>query len=66
LNRDPTKESSYLVPVGANILYGDGMSFKLRYRSFKWCSEDEIRELEKNLKSIPDDNDHRLLNYLTK
>jgi hypothetical protein len=29
INYDPTKESSYLVPIDANNLYGDGMSFKL-------------------------------------
>ena len=37
INYDPTKESSYLVPVDANNLYGDAMSFKLPYKAFKWC-----------------------------
>ncbi len=57
INYDSTKESSYLVPVDANNLYGDAMSFKLPYKSLKWCSTEEIRYLEKHLLKIPDDND---------
>jgi hypothetical protein len=56
INYDPTKESSYLVPVDANNLYGDAMSFKLPYKSFKWCSTEEIRYLEEQLHEISDDN----------
>jgi hypothetical protein len=33
------------------------MSFKLPQKSFKWCSDEEIHELEKELLNIPDDND---------
>jgi hypothetical protein len=43
INYDPTKESSYLVPVDANNLYGDGVSFKLRDRAFKWCTQRDSR-----------------------
>ena len=55
-NYDPTKESSYLVPVDANNLYGDAISFKLHCKAFKWCSTEEIRYLEEQLREIPDDN----------
>jgi hypothetical protein len=57
INYDPKKESSYLVSVDANNLYGDAMPFKLPYRGFKWCTEDEIRDLEEHLLEIPDDSD---------
>jgi len=50
IDYDPTKDSSYLVPVDANNLYGDSMLFK-------WCAPEEIKELENNLSSKPDDND---------
>jgi hypothetical protein len=42
INYDPTKESSYLVPVDANNLYGDAMSFKLPCKAFKWCTTEEL------------------------
>jgi hypothetical protein len=35
INYDPSKESSYLVQVDANNLYGDPMSFKLSCRGFE-------------------------------
>jgi hypothetical protein len=61
INYDPTKESSYLVPVDANNLYGDAMSFKLPCKAFKWCStEENILEISKThgiKDSFPDDND---------
>jgi hypothetical protein len=57
MNYDPTKESSYLVPVDANNLYGDGMSFRLPLRAFEWCSNEELNELKERLLSLPDDND---------
>ena len=57
VNYNSEKESSYLVPVDANNLYGDGMSFKLPQKGFEWCTLEEIRELEEKLISIPDDND---------
>lgn len=56
-NYDPTIESSYFVPVDANNLYGNAMSYKLPIKSFEWCSDDDIEYLNNNLMSIPDDND---------
>jgi hypothetical protein len=56
INYNPIKETSYLVPVDANNLYGDAMSFKLLYREFEWCTEEELRYLEEHLLEIPDDN----------
>jgi hypothetical protein len=57
INYDPTKESLYLVPVDANNLDGDGVSFKLRDGAFKWYTQKEIQDLEKRILEIPDDND---------
>ena len=54
---DPTKELSYLVPVDANNLYAYAMQFKLPYRGFKWCNEEELYYLLNNILSIPDDSD---------
>jgi hypothetical protein len=31
------------------------MSFKLPYRAFEWCTEEEIKYLEEHLLEIPDD-----------
>jgi hypothetical protein len=56
INYDPKKESSYLVPVDANNLYGDAMSFSLPYNKYKWCNKEELDYLSKNLLEIPDDN----------
>ncbi len=33
------------------------MSFKLPQKSFKWCSDEEIHELKKEILNILDDND---------
>jgi len=56
INYDPKKESSYLVPVDANNLYGDAMSFPLPYNKYKWCNKEELDYLSKNLLEIPNDN----------
>jgi hypothetical protein len=42
INYYPDKETIYLIPVDANNLYGYAMQFKLPYRGFKWCNEDEL------------------------
>jgi hypothetical protein len=57
INYDPTKESSFLVPVDANNLYGDAMSFKLPCKAFKWCITEELKYLEEHLLEIPNNND---------
>jgi len=57
INYDPTKGSLFLVPVDANNLYDDAISFKLPYKAFKWCTTEELRYLEEHLLKIPDDND---------
>jgi hypothetical protein len=59
INYDPNKQSSFLVPVDANNLYGDAMSFKLPYKDFKWCSKEDLTKLEKELLDIPDNSDIR-------
>jgi hypothetical protein len=51
------QQPSYIVPVDANNLYGDAMSFKLPYKDFKWCNEEEINYLENNILDISDDSD---------
>ncbi len=56
INYDPNRESSYLVPVDANNLYGDAMSHNLPYKGFKWCDEDKIKYLEDYILEIPDDS----------
>ena len=57
INYDPNEESSFLVPVDANNLYGDAMSWKSPQKNFKWCTDEEIKYLEDHLMEIPDDND---------
>jgi hypothetical protein len=47
---------SYLVPVDANNLYGDAMSFKLPCKAFKWCTTEELKYLEEHLLEIPNNN----------
>jgi hypothetical protein len=54
---DQNQESLFIIPEDANNLYGKGMSFKLPYRNFKWCSEEELEYLKNHLVEIPDDND---------
>ncbi len=56
INYDPKKESSHLVPVDANNLYGGAMSFPLPYNKHKWCNKEELDYLSKNLLETPDDN----------
>ena len=46
---DPTKKSSFVVPVDANNLYGKAMQFKLPFRGFKWCNKEELDYLMKNI-----------------
>ena len=41
-NYDKNKESSYLVYLDANNLYGYAMSKKLPIRNFRWLDKDEI------------------------
>ena len=41
-NYDKNKESSYLVYLDANNLYGYAMSKKLPIRNFKWLDKDDI------------------------
>jgi hypothetical protein len=50
-------ESSFLIPVDANNLYGDAMSFKLPCKAFKWCTTEELKYLEEHLLEIPNSND---------
>ena len=42
-NYDPHKESSYIMYLDANNLYGWAMSQSLPYRNFKWLSEDSMK-----------------------
>jgi hypothetical protein len=56
-NYDLKKESSYFIPVDANNLYGNAMSYKLPYGNFRWCTDEEIEDLEKGLFNIPDNSD---------
>ena len=51
------EKTSYLVPVDANNLYGDAMSFKLPQKGFAWCTAEEIKELEERISDKPDDSD---------
>ena len=52
---DPTKETTYLMYLDANNLYGWAMSQPLPTGEFAWLTENEIQRL--NIEDIPDDND---------
>jgi len=54
---DNTQDSSYFIPLDANNLYGNAMSQYLPYKDFKWCTDEEIEDLEKELFNIPDNSD---------
>jgi len=56
-NYDVKKPSTYFVPVDANNLYGNGMSYNLPYNGFKWCLQEEIDELYDKITKLPDDSD---------
>ena len=56
-NYDSTKPSSYFVPVDANNLYGNAMSYKLPTGNFQWCDQEMIDFLYKNIKGITNDNE---------
>ena len=56
-NYDLNKPSSYFIPVDANNLYGYGMSHKIPCSGFRWCSEDEIKELYNEIINLPNDSD---------
>jgi hypothetical protein len=56
-NYDPNQESLFIIPEDANNLYGGGLSFKLPYRNFKWCSEEDLEYLKNRVTEIPDVND---------
>ena len=49
INYDKNKESSYLVYLDANNLYGYAMSKKLPIRSFKWLDKDDISKFNDEL-----------------
>jgi hypothetical protein len=57
INYDSNKETIYLIPVDANNLYGCAMQFKLPYKGFKWCLEEEFDSLKDTILNIPDDSD---------
>ena len=48
-NYDKNKESSYLVYLDANNLYGYAMSKKLPIRNFKWLDIDDISKFNDEL-----------------
>ena len=52
---EPTKESSYIIYVDANNLYGWSMSQALPTKNFQWVSQDEIAALD--LLKINDNGD---------
>jgi len=54
---DSSQESSYLIPVDANNLYGGAMSFNLPYGNFKWCNEKELEYLLTHIHEIQDESD---------
>jgi hypothetical protein len=54
---DPDSEKIYLIPVDANNLYGHTMQFKLPYKGFKWCDEEELDYLMKNIMNLSNDSD---------
>ena len=55
INYDPNKETVNLVVVDANNLYGYAMQFKLPYKGFKWCNEEELDYLYDNILNISND-----------
>jgi len=57
VNYDSNIEGIYLIPVDANNLYGHAMQFKLPYRGFKWCDEEELNYLFDNILNLKDDED---------
>ena len=56
INYDSNKETIFLIPVDANNLYDYAMQFKLLYKGFKWCLEEELDSLKENILNLPDDN----------
>jgi hypothetical protein len=56
-NYDPNQESLFIIPEDANKLYRGGLSFKLPYRNFIWCSEEDLEYLKNRVTEIPDVND---------
>ena len=55
-NYDKNKESSYLVYLDANNLYGYPMSKKLPIRNFKWLDKDDISRFNDELVKKYDEN----------
>ena len=55
-NYDKNKESSYLVYLDANNLYGYAMSKKLPIRNFKWLDKDDISKFNDELIKKYDEN----------
>ena len=51
---DGSKESSYILPLDANNLYGYAMVQSLPVDSFRWLSDDEILQFDVN--QVPDDS----------
>ena len=46
---DPTKQTSYIMEVDANNLYGWAMSQEMPDGEFEWVSQDECRTMEQTL-----------------
>ena len=53
---DPLKENEFIVYLDKNNLYGSGLMQKLPLSDFAWCSDNEIRYVERNLLQL-DPND---------
>jgi len=53
---NPNIDSSYLMYVDANNLYGLAMSKSMPINSFEWMSKKEIKSLCKEIQNIPDNS----------
>ena len=55
---DPTKESSYILYLDCNNLYGYSMSDPLPISDFKWIADEDIAEMARKIFTLSAENEH--------